>query len=178
MLMKPAQNAEAAIGLDEDRRALVREAMRDPVWKGVERGVYEIRLDLPGAGAGAGPAPTVDVPLEDAVLLRQVNRLLQRVVDENPEALRGVAGSAEPRRLLGAAWAALEPVRCAGYADGGYQVKLHQGGVVTYYVTEWDGALLARHDELLDRVYAEHREAVDRAADLAARAARPLEEAA
>lgn len=173
MITTRAQHIEASSGLDEARRTLVREAMRDPVWKGVERGVYEIRLDLPGAGPG--PAPAVDVALEDAVLLRQVNRLLQRVVDENQEALRAVAGSPEPRRLLGAAWAALEPVRCVGYADGGYQVKLEEGQVVTYYVTEWDAALLRRHDELLDRVYAEHREAVDRAAELTAR---PLEEAA
>jgi hypothetical protein len=175
MVMKPAQHIEASSGLDEARRTLVREAMRDPLWKGVERGVYEIKLDLPVAGPGLA---AVDVLLEDAVLLRQVGRLLQRVVDENQEALRAVAGSAEPRRLLGAAWAALEPVRCVGYADGGYQVKLHEGRVVTYYVTEWDGALLRRHDALLGRVYAEHREAVDRAAALAARALGPLEEAA
>jgi hypothetical protein len=172
--MKPAQNIEASSGLDEARRTLVREAMRDPQWQGVERGGYEIRLDLPGAGS----AEAVEVPLEDAVLLRQVHRLLQRVVDENQEALRATAGSAEPRRLLGAAWAALEPVRCVGYADGGYQVKLAQGRVVTYYVTEWDGTLLRRHDELLERVYAEHREAIDRVAELMAATARPLEEAA
>ena len=114
-----------------------------PRWQGVERGVYEIAL-VGGA--------RVEIDLTDAVLMRQTDRLLQRVVDENYEALSAVACCAEPARLLALAFEAVTVARGVGYVDGSYRVHLRGGRVVEFYVTSWDCSLLRRYDELLGRV--------------------------
>jgi hypothetical protein len=158
---KPIEPWNDLVGM---RRTLVRDAMNGPLRSVGNRGAFEIELDLRGgAGEGDGAGPRAAVSLEEVVVLRLVDRLLERIVDGNREAVRWLARSDEPRALLGAAWAALEPARCVGYLEGTYGVKLRTGRALAYAVSERDGSLLCRHDELLDRVYEENRWAFDRA---------------
>jgi hypothetical protein len=133
-------------------KALIRKLMDPPRWGGVARGVYEVSLRLPGA------AP-VEISLEEAVAMRQVGRLLQRVVDNNLPSLERLVGP-EPEALLEKAWEALEPVRCAAYCDGEYRVSF-PGGEVGFFITTWDSALLQRYDALLDTIYQHNKEIVD-----------------
>ncbi len=142
--------------LDEPRRALIRGAMTAPQWLGVERGVYQIELDFPSA-------VSVEIYLEEAVLLRQVDRLLQRVVDRNRQVFDTLVGSDDPDVLLDRAWFVLEPVRCVHYAEGEYELRFPGDQIVRYYFTSWDCELLRRYDELLKRVYVENEEAVETA---------------
>ncbi len=114
-----------------------------PRWLGVERGTYA----LPLAGGAS-----LEIDLTDAVMMRQVGRMLARVVDENRASLEAVACCAEPTRLEALAFEALSVARSVHYADGSYRVTLRGGRTVSTYVTEWDGSLLRRYDALLERV--------------------------
>lgn len=95
---------------------------------------------------------TLPLDLDEAVLTRQVDRLLQRVVDENREALRAAALCDDRGRLLAVAWSAVAEARRRGWADGDYTVRLRGGHEVRFWVTEWDQTLLRRYEELLGRV--------------------------
>ena len=134
--MKPTTHAEPETELDEARWSMVRDAVDE----------------VPGAGAELG---VCELCLEDARLLRQVDSFLRRVVESNRHALSLAAATGDERALLGAAWSALEPARCVGYVDGSYRVALTGGPIVTYDVTERDGALLARYEEYLARTMQE-----------------------
>lgn len=142
--------------LEEARLNLARSSMTKPVWTGVSRGIYEVTLELEGA------AP-VEIELIEAVLIRQIDRLLQRVVDQNRRVLAAVAGSDAPRTLLEQAWLALEPVRRSGFEDNEYEVELPGERQVSYSITEWDASMLRRYVDLLDRVCAENHDVVARA---------------
>lgn len=139
---------------DEARRNIIRRVMSEPVWAGVDRGVYVVELTTK---TGA----SVEINLEEAVLIRQVDRLLQRVVDENRSAFVAVVGADAPRALVDKAWQLLEQAQSICYVDGRYQVMLDSTKVVSFYLTEWDGALLERYDRLLRKVYRANRHAID-----------------
>jgi len=132
--------------IDETRQSIIRESMSEPMWTGVERGVYEVRLRC-------SQEVSVVVNLDEAVLLRQVGRLLQRIVDENRSAIEVASSSHEVGAHLDAAWRALEPVRACSYVDGSYQVQLTAPHVISYYLTEWDADLLRRYEALLVKLY-------------------------
>jgi hypothetical protein len=106
------------------RQAIAGQTLR---WLGIERGVYVLTVG----------SSEMELELQDAVLFRQLERLIARVSEENG----GVDG-----------WEALAPAR-ARLEDGRYEIESPEESPVAYELTEWDCTLLRRYRDLLSRVY-------------------------
>ena len=107
---------------------------------------FVVRLDLPGA-------TDTHITLDEAVLLRQVQRVLLRVVDENRTVIRETAGSESPLDWLALAWEVAKRIRVPG--------RWRYPGGLSGYVTDWEVGVMERYDAFLARLFAEQREAVE-----------------
>jgi len=117
-------------------------------------GVY--RLTISG-----GKSITVSLGAAQVSLIRQLHRLLWRVVHENWEHMLDLAGTDGREKLLALAWNALEPARFLGGSEGDYEVKLPGGPAVGYSLNEEDERLLKAYDRLLSRIYSQNSAILD-----------------
>ena len=152
--MKKQQRQTPMVQLDETRRRVLHEHLSSPRWQGEQRGVYHLGLCF-------APTVALEVTHRERRLLRQVDALLRRIVDENGPALTVMARANGEGQLRHVAWRVLEPVRCVFFAEGDYRTNFPGGYVVTYRLSAWDAQLLAEYDQLLTRLYQVNPTAVD-----------------
>ena len=141
--------------LDWSRREIVHTAMQPPRWEGYQTGLYEIEM-------GEGAVIQVDVGGDENAVLQQINRFMERVIEENADAMVDIAGGTDEDELMEVAWEAINPIRVEGYERGDYQVIYNDESTIDYTATQRDAAALLRYDQLLLRVYAANRDAVER----------------
>lgn len=84
----------------------------------------------------------ISITMDDAILLRQIRRLLQRIVDENRTVLMRETKSRKHQELIDLAWI------CAREGTVG-QWRV---GSVEGWFSEWDVALIKRYIEFLAKV--------------------------
>ena len=132
--------------IDDDARDAVFNALRPLRALDYPLGKSQVRLQ---------GSLVADLRIErcDAMMLRLVDRILQRALEEHRKAFVAEATRATPEGLLQAGWRALAEVRSAGYRHGVYKVAVADGEVIEIQVGRWDAALIKQCDEFLLETY-------------------------
>lgn len=88
---------------------------------------------------------------KEEALIRQMDRLLLRIVCQNYDAAIACGdGTNEPEVLLNVVWSWMAPVFFTNGFEGDYQIKLPQGEA-KFSITQWDSALVAQYKEMCKR---------------------------
>ena len=140
---------------EDERRDHLWNLLRAVPWRGHERGLYAIELP-------SGESIIVPLEVKDLVVIQQVRRLLDRIVEENAEAIELALSDDDEACPRAVAWYLLSPVRAVGYGEGEYEVTLPGGVVLSYEVTSWDAMLLQRLDLFLAKVATTNNAVVER----------------
>ena len=98
--MKRQQRQTPMVQLDETRRRVLHEHLSSPRWQGEQQGVYRLGLCF-------APTVALEVNHRERRLLRQVEALLQRIVDENRPALTVMARANGGGQLRHVSWRVL-----------------------------------------------------------------------
>lgn len=131
--------------IDDDARDVVFDSLRSLRRHDYPTGEHHVRL------SGALMI-TIRIEHRDAVMLRLVDRILRRVLEEHLRAFEADSTRTTPGDLLRAGWRALAKVRAAGYQHGRYEVTV-DGEVIQLRVGRWDATLIRQCDEFLLGAY-------------------------
>ncbi len=146
---------EKTPNITETHRDLIHRTLKATRGKGYHEGIYQLSV-TPDA------ACTFKLGSKEMSLIRQLDRLLLRVVCQNYEAMLSMAESDDPELLLDMAWSVLAPARFAGGLEGEYQVRFPNGRQVGYGLSQWDETLIRQYNDLLLAIYQQNRDALDR----------------
>ena len=135
--------------IDDSARNAVFQCLQPLRAQGFSRGTASIRID---------DTQSVRVTIEsrDEVMLKLVDRILDKVIDDGSETLASAGFGSAHGALLAAAWRAMAAVRSSHYRHGRHQVDLEGGQILEFTIGRWDAALIEQCDEFLYRTYREN----------------------
>jgi len=128
------------IALDEKTRSLARAVIDQPRF--IERGRYS----LPVKGGEA-----IEVDLRTALLFRQIERVLLRLVESNRSAIVALAGSDVESDLITFAWHVVDRIRAMSFVNGEPET-MFADQIIVGFLNGWDTKILELFDEVLLRV--------------------------
>lgn len=140
--------------ITESHRNLVHRSLKNTRSTGYREGVYHLSI-APDAAFEA------KLGTREMSLIRQLDRLLLRVVCQNYDAVLSMARTNDPEKLLEMAWSVLAPARFAGAMEGDYEVRFPNDRVVQYSLSQWDESILKQYTQLLKSIYEKNKPTLD-----------------
>lgn len=102
----------------------------------------------------------------DAILLRQVDMIFERLLDENQDKVMSIAQRSSTNALLRVLFRSLDIVRYAEYRHGRFIAMFPDGNSLELHIGRWDASLIERLDAFLAQTYSQNKEALDKALEI------------
>lgn len=89
---------------------------------------------------------------KDAGIIRQIDRVMLRLICQNYEAMIKLAGGNDPEALIDATWSCFGPVRLLAWGEGEYQIKMPGDIEVKFSLNAYDEHIFREYASLVKRI--------------------------